>query len=148
MRQEERGRIRPPIRFGTRIQLVSERAFGSFQNAGHMVFGGRFLGSGFWGLVSGKWFLGSGSWEVVSGWEVASGWKLVFCRPVSGKWFLGTGFWESGFWQPVSGKWFLGTGFWEVVSGHTTTLSNLADLPRLYSPPQKDDTGGFCVSQV
>ena len=78
-------------RFGTRIQLLSERGFGSFWNA----VPGWFLASGFWEVVSGEWFLGSGFWQAVSG-----------------KWFLG-----SGFWRVVSGEWFLGSGFWEVVSG-------------------------------
>ena len=58
---------RPPPRFGTRIQLVSERGFGSFRNAGQTVSGKRFLGTGFWEVVSGEWFLGSGFWEVFLG---------------------------------------------------------------------------------
>ena len=121
---EVRGKAtRPPPRFGTRIQLVSERGFGSFRNAGEMVSGEWFLGRGFWEVVSGKWFLGSGFWRVVSGgWFLASG----FWEVVSGKWFLGSGFREvvsgewflgAGFWEVVSGKWFLGSGFWGLASG-------------------------------
>ena len=57
-----------PPRFGTRIQLVSERGFWIVLERGSSV--------GFWGVVSGEWFLGSGFWRVVSG-----------------KWFLARGFW-------------------------------------------------------
>ena len=83
----------PPPRFVTRIQLFSERGFGSFRNAGHMVSGKWFLE-----VVSGEWFLGSGFWGVVFGkWLLGSGfWGVVF-----GKWLLGSGF----------GEWFLGSVF-------------------------------------
>ena len=68
---------RPPPRFGTRIQLVSERGFGSERGSNGLweVVSGN-LGTGFWEPVSGKWILGlvSGDWLLGSGlWGVASG---------------------------------------------------------------------------